>query len=414
MKPFIFSLLLCSTMLQAQDKAALDEISKVFAEIEKNHDIWPHYSYQGDNLPGDHAYQHHVWQSNDDSGLIRVETQTFHDHGRSKIQYFIRGDELLFVLDRLENIPPEAEPTTTVMEKRCYFGGGKLVRLLTKEGAFAPGRPADTTGIANKTVPLAEVEDAAELYASYTTTAQAIVAKAASLDSDEAPAPAAGPAVSGQGVVGEGWRLIKGSRSQDDKFALGWGVEGKAAAAGESDEEGNLFLEPEAEGLANYVVNLQTGAILGKTGGSHWGDRPSLHQQYHSTAWSGADIFGVQVCTGKWATMEAVVFQILDDSKISPTTDIKAPAAAAARKKLKGSPQFKAFPADEFAISIHDVRFVQQHYDEVMQVGVSGQIPKSGAENSTFECTVTFRVKEGENGAAPVLTWKSTEVHTEE
>lgn len=411
----LFSLLFCGSLLHAQDEnqAALKEISAVFEQIEDSYIGWRHYSYAGENMGGNQAYEEHVWQSLDKSDLVRIESRNYDSHSESKSQYFLRGGELLFMLDRVENTTPEPKAPTQVNERRSYFAGGRLIRMLTKEGEFPAGKPKDTATLPSKTVPANELPDPEAACAEFTKIAQRIVAKAASIDSDVAPLAA--PTSSGTTtVIGDGWRLIKGSRSQEDKFGLAWGVKGKATAEGESDEEGNIFLEPEAEGLANYVVNLHTGTILGKTGGGHWGDRPSLHNQYHSVAWSGADTFVAQVCTGKWASMEAQVFQIIEDTKISPPVDLLAPATAAAIKKLKGSPQLKAHAADDFAISIHDVRFVQQGRNEMLVVGVSGQIPKSDEDHSSFDCTVTFKIAEGENAAAPALTWKGTEVHPEE
>ncbi len=413
MKHLLFlSLLLCCSLLHAEDKAALKEISTFFEQIEQNYEAWPHYSHTSENLDDGESFEDHVWLARDDSALIRIESLNYGSYGLAKTQYFIRGDELLFMLDRVENTTPQPKAPTQVDEKRSYFAAGKLVRVLTKEGEFPAGKPTDTISLPNKTVPAEELPDPKAAYDGHTKIARAIVAKFASLDSD-----IVSPFASARGGItriGDGWRLIKGSRSQDDEFALAWGVKGKANVEGESDEDGNLFLEPEAENLANYVVNLHTGAIMGTTGGSHWGDRPSLHNQYHSASWSGADTFVAQVCTGKWASMEAQVFQIIEGTKISPPADLLSPTTAAALKKLKGSPQLKAHAFDDFAISIHDVRFVQHGYAEVMQVGVSGQIPKSDEDHSSFDCTVTFKVTEGENGAAPTLTWKSTEVHPEE
>lgn len=403
----LLPLLLCGSFLRAQDKAALKEISAVFEQIEKEHGAWPHHSYTGENLEGGYAYENHVWQAEDDSGLIRVESRRFDDHGESKTQYFIRGDELLFVLDRVENTPLQPKAKTEVEEKRLYFGGGKLIRLLTKHARFPAGVKTDTSAIGNQEELLSAVEGAGEFYSNYTHTAQAIVAKAASLDSDEAdPATSSGSA-----TAGEGWRIIQGSRSRDDKFAFAWGIKGEKIIDLEKDEDGNMALEPDDENLVNYVVNLRTGLIVGKTEGSHWGDKSSLSRFSHEAAWSGTNTFAAQVCSARWATMDANVYHRVNDDPLSPATDIVAPAAEAVFKKLKGSPYLKKHKREDFALTLHDVHFVQRPYGEVMEVGVLGQVPKSDEEHAYFECTVTFAVAEGENGAAPVLTWKNTETH---
>ena len=56
----------------------------LFEAIEKNFEYWPHHSFTGENLEGGYAFEHHLWQSNDEPPLYRVESLTFDDHGQAK------------------------------------------------------------------------------------------------------------------------------------------------------------------------------------------------------------------------------------------------------------------------------------------------------------------------------------------
>jgi hypothetical protein len=173
----LLALLCLGSSVIAQDKTALKRISGVFEAIEKNFEYWPHHSITGENLEGGYAFEHHLWQSNDEPPLYRVESLSFDDHGQAKKQYFIQGNELLFVLDRSEMTPMQPKAATSVVEKRLYFAEGALIRMLTKEGKFPAGKATDTATLKNKDLPIDEVEGAGELFGEHDRESQNIIAK---------------------------------------------------------------------------------------------------------------------------------------------------------------------------------------------------------------------------------------------
>ena len=173
-----------------------------------------------------------------------------------------------------------------------------------------------------------------------------------------------------------------------------------------------MSVEPETEGLTNYVVNLRSGNVIGKTMGSHFGDKPTYNAYSNDVAWSGE--YFAQVCTGKWATFDANVYQLNGDGAVvSNGTDLLVPAKKAAMDHLDGSDLFKKFDKEDFTITLHDVRIVQHGFHQVIIVEVGGMIPKSEEEGSYFECTVIFKLASGENDGPPVLTLSGTELHHE-
>lgn len=409
----LLAVLLTASSLVAQDKAALKRITSVFETVEENYESWPHLSYSASGLEGGYAYENHVWKSEDEPALYRVESLSFDDHGEGKKQFFFHGSELLFVLDRSEMTPMQENAATSVVEKRLYFAEGGLIRVLEKKGKFAVGKPTDTTALKNKEIPVDQVEGAEELYGNLEQEAQAIIAKAYQITADDAPA---GPAAaSGPATAGDGWRLIRGSQSRDGQMALAWGVKDKSAPDGEPAEDGTLsYDDPEDENLANYAVNLSTGAILGKLAGSHGSDKPNWGHYTNEVAWSAADTYFVQVCSGKWSTYNANLYQVgPDGSSISEAVDVLEPAKKAAFEHLANGDLFKKFEKDAFAITVHDVNIAQRGSSVVVVAEVSGQIPKSEEEGSYFDTTITFIVVPDENGGAPKLQWTSTEQHYE-
>jgi hypothetical protein len=178
-------LLFAVSQLQAQDKAALREITAAYEEIEENYKDWPHYTYSAENLDGGHSYQHHVWKSDGDEGFIKVESLNFGDHGETKTQFFFKGADLLFSFDRSETSLMMPKAPTEIHETRCYFADGKLIRQLQKKGKFPAGTKTDTAGIKGKELPPSELESATETYTTQHEIAAQVIERARLLDSDE-------------------------------------------------------------------------------------------------------------------------------------------------------------------------------------------------------------------------------------
>lgn len=402
----ILAVVLTASLLHAQDKAALKRISRIFEAVETDYQDWPHHSIAGENLEGGQAFENHVWKSYDEPPLKRVEVLSFDEHGQSKKQFFLEGDELLFVLDRSEMTPMQEKAATSVVEKRLYFAEAGLIRMLVKEGKFPEGKPTDTTALKNKDIPLDEVPEAGELYSDLEEEARGIMAKLQQIQAGDT-------STTGTPTQGDGWRLIRGSQSRNGQYALAWGIQGQSSPEGDTDDEGTVSAsDPEAEGLTNYVVNLSTGAILGKTIGQYASDRPDRGHDTHEVAWSSASNSLVQICSGKWATFTAGLYQITPDGTgLSEPTDLLKLAQEAAFSSLESSDLLKKFEKDAFALTLHDVSIAQRGAKAVVVVEVSGQIPKSEDEDAYFNLTLTFDLLPDDNGGEPTLKWSGTETH---
>jgi len=204
------------------------------------------------------------------------------------------------------------------------------------------------------------------------------------------------------------WIAIPGTSSRDGSLAIAIAVKGKPLTTELIDS-----LEPEAEGLVNYIVNLDEGSILGETKGKYWSDRASMGNYGTDVVWSEGDALVAQTNQERFGSSDSFLYGLVDGKPSAPA-DLLALGTEAAMKALAESPQIKTHGAEAFAIRIHDVRIVTAGGQQLVQFGVGGEIPKSELEDSYFDTTVTFAIVHDENGetsGAPKLEWVSTEIH---
>ncbi len=411
--PFL-ALLASASAVHAQDKkAALREISADYEQIESNYKTWPHYSVTLENLEGGHSYTNQLWMSGDgDDQLSKLEAQNFGDHGESKLQFFFRGDRLLFSLDRREDaiIEPAA---TDVMEQRYYFADNKLIRLLKKQGRFSAGKPTDTTSLKNREQPLDVQapgdESPEETYRNQHEIAAPLMLKLRRLNADEDVPPAPGAEVPAKTP----WRVIAGSTSRDGTQALAWGLKGRLVPEGEAGEDGTYQAEEDDKDLVNYIVNLTDKTVIGAIEGRHFGDKATYNHSTTQTTWSLVGDFVAQVNSGKWATYDAFVYPTQsgnDGNAPIKGADLLATVKKAAQKKLKGEKSLKGHDVADFSITLNEVAITGAGDSTRLWVDVTGQIPKD-EEGGGFDCSVTFKLAANENGGPPKLTLLSLESH---
>ncbi|MFM2199014.1 MAG: hypothetical protein RLZZ505_2446 [Verrucomicrobiota bacterium] len=404
--PATFVLFISCVFHCAADKEALKQIGAAVGRIEAGYQDWPRFSASAGNMEGGGGFERHIWLSDDDSGLLRAEVTYFTERGIVGNTFYARGDALLHVLDRAEETPMEEGAATDVIEKRFDFAGETVIRCRIKQAEFAEGEEADTAGIAGREIEPSDLEGAGELYGGYQAILHEIIAE---LDPEKGAPTPGGPA-----VQGEGWRLIEGTRSRDGNFGIAWGIQGKAQPDGETDEDGFMSVDPESEGLANYVVNLRSGTVLGKTAGTHFGDKGSYNHDSTEVAWSASSLYFVQVSSGKWATYDANVYGMAGDQmSVSPPVDLLEPAKKAAFGHLEGGDLLEKFDRDDFAITLSEARIVWRGASPYVVCEVNGQIPKSEEEDAYFGLTVTFRLDSGESDGASALVLSGTEAHPE-
>jgi hypothetical protein len=403
-------LFLTSLPLHADDKADVKAIAAIFAKIEKEREQWSHLSSRAENQEGGSSSDSHAWESRDEEKLAWVEQNSVDDHGLTQQIYILRDGELLFTLDHQESTPPAENAKNTLTETRYYYRSGKPFHGLHKEGEFASVDAIDASKLKNQPIDPADLAPMDTLYAANLQTAQGILQKLNLANNPD------GSGMTSEHLSGEGWRLIKGSRSRDEALGYAWGIaEGKQAEP-EIDGEGYQSVPPDADGLANYIVDLYSGQILGKTAGQHSSDlaRNSSIEINLETAWSGdyEHLFTAQTSSGRDETFSAHLYQLADDrSSISKPANFLEAVKKAAFAKIKTLPGYQKAQEKNFAITLSDLSLPMRGGFPCLVVSVMGNVDPNGEVDGVFSCTVVLQITAGEAGAAPKLKATSVEAH---
>ncbi len=392
-RTLLLAMLAMASFTQAEDKKAIKAIQSIYQKIESGYKDWSTASHSNP------AGEHQVSRSEDETPLWRVKWFSNDDHGPVSETYYLQGDELVFVLRDAEYIPMSNDKKSIHTERRYYFAGGELIHALEKEAAYPQGKPVKLDTLPNKVLDLTklkEEESAGDLYAMALKRAKTLATALETFD------PEGTPSVTDRGTTGLGWRMIEGSASRYKSFILAWGIVGKDQPEGEWEEDGTLTGDPAAEGLVNYIVNLETGDIIGKTEGAHASDHEmnSLATVSNTTVWAESSEFVAQLVKGR--TGDALfggLYQVIEGASVSKGVDILAASTKAALKGKKAS-------ADTFVFRLHDVQIATRGEKTVLLVGVDAEGEK---EEDSFDSLVTFQITAGAEGAEPKLTVLNTE-----
>lgn len=201
--------------------------------------------------------------------------------------------------------------------------------------------------------------------------------------------------------TGSGWRMIDQSRSGNGMFALGWGIKGQEQPEGKEDDQGRLKGDPKSKGLANYVVSLYSGSIIGKTEGRHANDAARDPDNGHNvTVWAESSSLVAQMTFYGLDTTAAKLHSITNT--VSPGADFLAAAEKAVSAAYKGKQPAK----NARFLRLHDVQIAVRGPETVLLVGIAvwSQFGDEG-----FDGLVTFTVTPGDGGSPPTLAVKSTE-----
>jgi hypothetical protein len=238
---------------------------------------------------------------------IKVSIDQTDPSGRELTEYF--ADDLghpyntgMLVLHRKEK--PRPDGATDVEETRQYFGtkdesSGQLLRELRKKAHFKAGETVDTLRTPGDVVDVrkqskddhtsAEQADARDKMFSEP---QGIVAAL-----KKAGPPVSDPFSAANKDDPNKFRVIHGTVSPDGRYAIALGLarepinweefrdkefEESSAAAGKIEK----IYTARQEDRQNYVINLATGRILGKTGCDYFGTKSAYYHDRCAVAWS--------------------------------------------------------------------------------------------------------------------------------
>lgn len=381
--------LLFSAIAGAEETPAVKDIIKLVQKIDSGHKGWTSLLHDGN---GD-RYQ--FWRNDEDPPLGLVREDLADDHGPLSKTYYLQGDAVISMTYDGEYIPMVKNPTATRTVCQYYFVKGELVHAAEKVLKYPASKPGDISKA--KAVPLTaeKLSENASQFDMAQTAAQEILQALENFHPHEA-APTA-PAV----TTGSGWRMIDQSVSRDGKFALGWGIEGQEQPEGKENDQGRLKGDPKSEGLANYVVSLHDGSIIGKTEGRHANDADTDPDTGHNvTVWAESSTLVAQMTFAGLDTTAAKLHG--RTNTVSPGADFLAATEKAVTAAYKGKQPAK----DARFLRLHDVQIAARGAETVLVVGITVW---SQGDGEGFDGLVTFTVTPGEGGSPPALAVKSTE-----
>lgn len=344
---------------------------------------------------------------------IKISIDQTAPSGHELTEYF--ADDLqhaditpTFVLHRKQMLRPDG--ASYVEETWRYFGtkdqsSGELLRELRKKARFKAGEKVDTVRTPGVVVDLnkqpkddptvAEQADAREKIFSEPRKIVAELKKAG---------PSASDRFSAAKVDSDKFRVIHGTVSPDGRYALALGLarerinwekfrDKELEETLAADEKIDKIYTLKEEDRQNYVVNLTTGRILGKTGCDYFGTKGAYYHDRCGVAWSPDSRTFVQVTskgtkgmTLKWNYDTCRAGRIGETRELVGTVDLGKYAENAARGFLarhKGS-KFTG----NIAISVSDVS-----NDSVIALVVVGS-----NDHINFSVTESIRLRETPGG----------------
>jgi hypothetical protein len=369
------------------DKDWIKEIGQRYAQIEEQLDRAVHYVRKEEKAGETVTDQVWLTEARD---YLKASTDRTSSAGRELNEIFtINGEAALFVLTRRET--PLAGGATQVDETRRFFKQYTLIRMLTKKTTFQPGETLDTKKVKNVAVDISKLPEKEREGYPYAEQAGAIVKSAVSAGPADRDPSAGSPGDSAR------FRLIQQTTSPDGRFALGFGwaddpVPWEELTNMVIEETGyQTYFSDGEDKVRNYVIDLTTHRILGDSGCRFIGTRHRYNHRECFVSWSPQNRFFVQSFDSKWQTDEASAGWIDAEKGKAAATSILELAEKHAYQLLAARKD-RAFRkhGESFAITVGWNDILD---DGSITLDVTGQIPKSEEDDSTFRVLERFRIR---------------------
>jgi hypothetical protein len=193
----------------------------------------------------------------------------------------------------------------------------------------------------------------------------------------------------------EKYRIVERTASPDGRFAVALGFTDKKIDWEDYKDEsrpGSYFDNDlyEDESLLNYVVDLRTRRILGKTGCRYFGTRPRYNHRECFVSWSLDSATFVQLTTDKWNYVACYAGRLATGPKLVGPVNVGKEAERSAFAFLaihKNATYRKHGRQISIAISVSELT-----NDGVISLDVSGQVPKSFESDDSFSLTERIRL----------------------
>jgi hypothetical protein len=302
-------------------------------------------------------------------------------------EYSIDGDIAYFVFHRVDE--KQKDGGTRVTEERTYVVFGDVIAKRRRIVNFPAGVPPEMSPqfkseeLDIKTLP------EAERHGWEWNKLMPELLKRICVDEALAHDPAKGAPAEWEQV-----KLVAESMSPDNRYALA--IRPKKKGFDWSDyltpELGeHQYMVEDEDGVANFIVDLQTHRLVGKTLGEHFGNRARYNHRTCSMFWSPDSHFFIQMTNSKWQYEKCCLGHV-EDGKMTAMLDL----GKAAKKR-----------AAEFLVAAKN-RTYREHAKEMetdlfsprMENGGSGSIGVifQVIKADYVSARVRFRVVNGKSG----------------
>ena len=287
---------------------------------------------------------------------------------------------------------PKPGGGTRVTEERSYFDDSQTLQKTRRTADFPAGVAAQ---IAANTpavkLDLAKLTAAARNNDAANQTAQAIL-KAVRAPQFLIHDPAKGAPAEWQQV-----KLVAGTLSPDGRYALAWAPAKKDflwANYKADDTDEDFWVEPGSEAVVNFIVDLSTHRLAGKTPGVHFGVRQNYNHYECIMAWSADSHTFIELNTEKWS-YAACGCGRLTDGKLVAVADLGPAVEARAKALLKTTkhPGYRNH-AKDMLTALAEPRI---NNDGNGSIQVVLQVPKSVADDAYANVTVRFHLSADNN-----------------
>lgn len=198
------------------------------------------------------------------------------------------------------------------------------------------------------------------------------------------------PAEEAKHAFRRGFRLIDGTGSPNEHFALGWGPNREEDIAKVERLHDGTYGIFSQHAVKNFIVDLWSQDIVAVTLGKHWGDRRHYKRNTCVTYWSPNSELLAEVHQGRWGTEIASIY-LLNSGKAFGPADILKVVSERARADVRGFSI--GMSAERFAIGVADLGISD---DGLVSLTVSGEIPKRGPY---FRGEATIQIQRQRDGA---------------
>ncbi len=275
----------------------------------------------------------------------------------------------------------EADGGSRVSEERTYLDDSETLQKTRRTASFPAGvAPEIAAKAPAEKLAIAKSSDEARTLNNTTSEVIAALCVPERLAHDPAKdAPAEWQRV----------KLVQGSLSPDGHTALAIAPKKETFAWADHADSPLGGYTMEVDAAVNYLADLQTHRLLGKTLGTHFGTRARYNHHQCIFAWSPDSRIFLQLDVAKWSYVDCCIGQ-LRDGKLAPVQDLGAAVETRAKEFLAAT--------KNRAYRHHAKEMVTALYQSVLQndgtgtLQVSLEVPKSAETNARATMQVRFRL----------------------